>query len=468
LWAVVSQFTGYLWLMDFGVRGSVIKYVAEYHEKKDFETLNNIINASLKLYSAICLACLAVTCLLAALFPYIFTKAADVTTIARMLVIITGVDIAQSFVFNVFIGIVMGLQRYDVFSKVSVVLTIVRGLLTLLFLSMGYGVVSVCLIQLLANTCMNLVIYAVSRRLLSFKLNFLKFGKGRSIYRLIINYSYFVFLNCLAAQIFSFSSNFIIAFFLPVSAVTFYTIAASLIEYMKKVIIAGTQAFGPMTSQLDAKNDSSMITTLLFNGSKISLLLGLPVGIVYLVLGKQFIRLWMGFEYGDSTGNILAVLTVMTLFSLPHYTISSILLGLNKHHLTAYCRLAEAIVNICLSVILTRHMGILGTALGVAIPHLIMVIFILPVLVTKIMRVRLSDYLRHSYYGPLISALPFALACFLVGTFFSPNSLLTFFVEVMVLLPVYIVTAWFFAISKEDRQLCKKTIYALAPSALGR
>ncbi|MEI8355145.1 MAG: oligosaccharide flippase family protein [Deltaproteobacteria bacterium] len=468
VWAVASQVTGYLWLMDFGVRDSVVKYVAEYHEKKDDGMLNDIINASLKLYSIVCCACLVLTFILAFFFPMIFSGLRGTASTAQLLVIITGIDIALTFVFNVFIGILMGLQRFDVFSKISIALTIARALLTVFFLSKGYGVVAICLIQFLANCCMNIMVYAVSRRLLCYRLNFRRYGRGRDIYKLLLNYSFFVFLNCIALQVFSFSSNFIIAIFLPVSSVTFFAIAASLIEYMRKIIWAGTQAFSPLTSQLDAKNDASRVILLLVKGSKFSLLLGLPVGTVYLIMGKQFIGLWMGFEYATITGNILAVLTVMTLFSLPHYTISGILLGLNKHHLMAYCRVVEAIANICLSLLLIRHMGLLGAALGVAIPHLIMVIFVLPVLVSRALNIKLFYYFRFSYCGPLISIIPFALACLLAHHFFTPRSLITFFAEILLLLPAYIAAAWFFAISKEERQHCKEMIFALAPAALGR
>ncbi len=468
VWALVSQVTGYLWLLDFGVRDSVIKYVAEYHEKHDGGMLNDVINASLKLYSSICLGCIALTFLFAALFPVIFTGARDATSIARLLVIITGIDIALTFFFNVFIGILMGLQRYDVFSKISIALNIAKAFSTVYFLSRGYGVVSVCLIQFCANTCMNMMVYVVSRRLLSFKLAFRKYGKGKAVYRMIVNYSFFAFLNCIAMQIFSFSSNFIIAIFLPVSSVTFFAIAATLVEYMKKVILAGTQAFSPLTSQLDAKDDPARIATLLVKGSKFSLLLGLPVATVYLVMGKRFIGLWMGHEYSALTGDVLAVLTVMTIFSLPHYTISGIFLGLNRHRLTAYCRLVEAAANICLSVILVQRIGVLGAAFGLAIPHLVMVVLVLPVLATKIIHVRVLDYFRLSYAGPIISVIPFAVSCFLIESFMAPQSLAAFFVVILLLLPIYMVSAWFFAVSKEERRHCKETITAFLPAGLLR
>lgn len=468
VWAVVSQVTGYLWLMDFGVRDSVVKYVAEYHEKKDEVMLNDIINASMKLYSTICCFCIAGTLLLAYLFPMIFSGVRDNASTAQILVIITGLDISLTFVANVFVGILMGLQRYDVFSKISIVLSIVRALFTVYFLSNGYGVVSVCIIQFFSNCCTNILVYAVSRRLLFYRINFWKYGRGKDIYRLLVNYSYFVFLNCIAWQVFSCSSNFIIAIFLPMSSVTYFAIAASLIEYMKKVILAGTQAFCPLTSQLDAKNEPARIVELLVKGSKFSLIIGLPVGTVYLLMGKRFVGLWMGFEYATITGNVLAVLTIMTLFSLPHYTISGILLGLNKHRMMAYCRIIEAIANISLSVLLTKYMGLLGTALGVAISHMILVIFVLPIIITGVVNIKLSEYFRSAYLGPIIAVLPFALVCLLADYFYNPDSLVLFFSVITVLLPVYMAGVWLFAISNEERQYCKKKFIALVPAELLR
>ncbi len=468
VWALATQVTGYLWLLDFGVRDSVIKYVAEYHGKQNNRMLDDIINASLRMYSMICFVCMAISVALAVLFPLIFSVSPEAIPVAQAVVIITGLDISQAFVFNVFVGVVMGLQRYDVFSKIAIVLSIVRTALTVAFLSRGHGLVTISLIQFLGNSCMYIVLYVVTRRLLSFKLEFWKHGRRKGTYGMLMKYGFFVFLNSVTQQAIFYSANFIIAVFLPISSVTFFAIAANLIEYMKKVIFAGTQVLNPVTSELVAKNESSKIAMVLVQGTKFSLLLGLPVATVYFFMGQQFIGLWMGFEYAAITGNILAILTVMTLFSLPHYTIGGILLGLNKHRIIAYCRLVEAIVNVVLSALLVRRLGILGAALGAAIPHLIMVIVVLPIIISKIVNIKLSEYLRSSYYGPFLSAVPFAMACFLVPFFYTAHSLLLFFGEIVALLPIYVIGIWFLGLAEEERRFFKKRLPTLVPTCLGR
>ena len=133
VWALVTQVTGYLWLLDFGVRESVIKYVAEYHERGDYTNLGKVINASLRMYSFICVICIAVSVSLALFLPKIINIPQDAVRVAQLVLIIVGIDIAQAFVFNVFTGILMGLQRYDIFSKISVGSSIVRGILTYIY-----------------------------------------------------------------------------------------------------------------------------------------------------------------------------------------------------------------------------------------------------------------------------------------------------------------------------------------------
>src|SRR5688572_28406179 len=47
IWALVNQFTGYLWLFDFGVRESVIKYVSQYHAAGEDEKLETTVRTAI-------------------------------------------------------------------------------------------------------------------------------------------------------------------------------------------------------------------------------------------------------------------------------------------------------------------------------------------------------------------------------------------------------------------------------------
>ncbi len=50
IWAIVSILIGYFGLVDFGVGTSYVKYIAEYHTKKDYQTINKIVNTGFVFY----------------------------------------------------------------------------------------------------------------------------------------------------------------------------------------------------------------------------------------------------------------------------------------------------------------------------------------------------------------------------------------------------------------------------------
>lgn len=452
IWVLITQTTGYLWLLDFGVRESVIKYVAEYSEKKEFQSLNNILASSIRIYSIVCIVCVLTSCALSILFPYLFKISPNSILVARLVVIITGIDIAQAFFFNVFTGILMGLQRYDIFSKVNIGFSLVRAFLTVLFLNNGHGIVALAVIQLTMNFGTNLIVFVIAKKSLPIKLRMTRhLSEGRTTRKMILSYSLFVLINNLCVQAIFYSSNIIIAVFMPIANVTFFAIAGNLIEYMKKLIFTGTQVFAPLTSQLDAKQDPDTISNLLIIGTKFTLFLGLPVASVYIILGGHFIKLWMGHEYSEISGMILSILAATTIFSIPHYTVQGILLGLNRHNILAYCRIVEAICNVFLSILLINKFGLIGVAVGSAIPHLIMVIIVLPLIITRITHIKIFEYFKKSYTYPFISIIPFATLCYFTKDIIVPKTLLAFFAKVLVLVIIYICSVWAVGINKEEK-----------------
>ena len=72
IWTLLMQITGYLWLFDFGVRESVVKYVAQYHAADDRPGIETTVRTAVSIYSVVSLATLACAALLALALPYLF------------------------------------------------------------------------------------------------------------------------------------------------------------------------------------------------------------------------------------------------------------------------------------------------------------------------------------------------------------------------------------------------------------
>ncbi len=468
IWVILMQFTGYLYLMDFGIRESIIRYVSKLEAKEDNRELNEILSTGILLYGGIGVLSLFIAILFSFVFPYIFSSPAGDLTDIRIAVVLSGITIMQFLIFNVYMGILMGLQRYDVYNIIGIFAAFIRLGLILYFLGNGYGLVALASIQLIISLGVSIFIYIFAHRLLKkhnvpFKYIHKPFKERFPIFKKLYNYSVFVLINNLGEKAIFSTDALVIGIFLSAPAVTFYAIAGNLIIYLRKLILMSNSVLNPVASELESKNDMSGVGQLVLNASRLTMLIALPVCIVYLSLGEDFIRVWMGLEYTESSPIVLYILAVSTLLAVPHNTINIILYGISKHKTVAYLRVLEAICNLLLSIILVNYIGIFGVALGTAIPQIIFMVITLPILVRKHIQFDGYRYIIDVYTKPLVAGLPFALTGLYITNYHAAESLFTFFLQLAAIMPVYIISIFIICLKKDEKELLWSLLQRYVP-----
>jgi len=133
--------------------------------------------------------------------------------------------------------------------------------------------------------------------------------------------------------------------------------------------------------------------------------------ICLLVYGAPFVLLWVGEDFRESI-LILHILVVPACIYLPQMVANSVLFGVSRHKILLYIIASEGLSNIVLSVILVQSLGIVGVALGTAIPQIVIYLFIYPVVFHRAMKADVSEFysiaIRSSGLA-LLFALPIAL-----------------------------------------------------------
>ena len=461
IWTLLNQFTGYLWLFDFGVRESVIKYVAQYHATGEYDRIDATVNTSLFLYTPIAVLTLIGTAGMAALLPHIFNIPADSVFEARVALLLTGTSIAQSFVFNVFVGVLMGLRRYYLVSRMGIAFSLLRSALIVLALKAGYGIVALGVIQLSLGTLMGgLVLWHALKFLPTYRPRLVR--PAREELTRVFNYSRFVVGNNIGEKLIFSTDALVIGALQPVSMLTFYAIAGSLIGYLRNLMQASASVLNPETSALAAERDDARLGTLFATATQAGMLVGLPVCIGLFILGTRFVSLWVGPEYGPLSGQVLMVLATAHAFGLPHYCISAVLYGLDRHRIIARWRGVEAIINLGLSILFVYQFGIIGAALGTLCSHVFIAALVLPRAMARVIPLNLRDYYVTTYFRPLLAGVPFALACVGVEAL-APASLLTFAALGVLALPVYALSVWVIALRPAQRADARARLRRLMP-----
>jgi O-antigen/teichoic acid export membrane protein len=162
-------------------------------------------------------------------------------------------------------------------------------------------------------------------------------------------------------------------------------------------------------------------------------------------LGKSFIEVWVGSKYVASAYPVMLVLLLPTTLMLAQSASGRTLWGMAKHQTWAWVVLAEGAANLILSVVLVRPYGILGDAIGTAIPLTCSMIFFLPSHLCRLLRIRLRTYLYSAFVFPLALCVPLLAALLLMRRWFIPHRLGPLLIQVGIAGIVYgLGLAWAF------------------------
>lgn len=456
IWALANQFIGYLYLLDFGVRESVIRYTAKYVARHQPRRLNQVLSTAILLYVPIAgltvLAGLGVSWGIVDWFHIPAENAAE----ARAAIIFMSLTIAQTFVFNVFTGILQGLNRFDIGNTVGLFTVVIRTALIVLMLSQGYKLAALAAVYFAMAVAGGLVGAFYALRLLreagvNFHFHIPVRRRLKALGGKIFGYGFFVLVNNIAQKVIFASDAVVIGAYLGVAKVAPYAIAGTLIDNLRSLMVSTAQVFSPLTSTLFAQRRTAELGSLLIRGGKLSVVVTLPIALTFALLGNVFVHLWMGEEFAHTAGQILLVLGLTQIISAPHYVISSVMYGMSQHNTLGYLRIGEAAVNLALSILLVKPLGVLGVAIGTGASHLIVAALILPSVISKRLGMRLRDYWWGIYGRTSLAVLPFAAGLLLVHEFVHLRNLAEFFACVAVLSLLYLGCVWFLALTREER-----------------
>ncbi len=413
VWVLVSSLTGYLGLLDLGIGISVVKYVSEFLGKKDTRKIREIVSGAFLLYSFIGGIALIVVAILSIIGPRVFTINPPLTPgIFQLLILIVGFNVAIGFPLGVFGGILKGYQRYDLDTYINMGILLLRSTLIVVFLSRGYGIVSLAIITLTTNLAGYLSRFIFALNLLG--KGWFQLEKGKKTIRKILQYSSFVFLAGIAGRMIYETDSIIIGIFLSTSAITYYAVGWKLIAYLRELASLASNVLVPVASDFESKRLVQENRKLLIEGTKYLFLMSLFFGIIFVFMGRDIITLWIGEKYSPVAYPILLVLALSELFALPQYVSSSILYGWGKHRFFSFLCIGEAIANLLLSLILVKPYGLIGVAMGTVIPHVISTTLILPFYVCRELKLSLGFYFGKAFLPPLWGVLPFIVYVILI------------------------------------------------------
>jgi O-antigen/teichoic acid export membrane protein len=468
VWTLLLSLTGYLGLLDLGVRGAVTRYVAKFHTEQDHRRAGNVASAALVIFSTAGLIAILASMILAAFVVHQLHIPEQYMTAARIVLVLTGLNIATSLVNGVYGGILVGLQRFDLTNVIEVGINLLRAGGVLLALYLGYGIITLAIVQLgftLARWAANIGLARHLYPQLRIKLS----SADWAGVKLIFSFSIFSFLLHVSSSLIYATDNIVIGAFLPVSAVTFYVIGGNLAEYTRALVGGISQTMTPLASSTEARMDQSHLQRIVLFGSRAGSMVVLPIALTFMLRGSSFIGLWMGPQYADLSGKVLWILSLTLFFWAANSVTAGSLLGLSKHKPLVPVLLAEGLCNLVLSIIWVRGgMGILGVAWGTVVPSLASSLLFWPWYIRRTLGIGKINYMVSAWFRPAVAIVPFGLATWAVERYWPAAHLAIFFLQVLLVLPVALAGYWLVCLDRSHREDYSRKLSQLCERAFAR
>jgi len=450
IWVLVGSIGSYYFLMDLGLSSAVSRYVAYHLAQEEHDAANTVINTSLVIYSVLAVGVLAIAGGVA-LGAGLFIQDPGKLQIVREVLLISGLTLTLEFPFKAFVGIVQAKIRYDLLTVSHLTTLIMSTAAIYICLEHGFGIRALAWIAFVTTLISNVLFFLIARHLFRrMRVRLAFFSRGRV--RELFGYSLWSYMIHIADLLRNRIDSFVIAAFLSPVYVTHYFIGARLVEYFSNMLSRATNMVTPVFTSYHAHQDFEQIRTKLLLLNRINVVLGVFGAGMIIVFGGIFIKLWMGSSYVDAYPVLVVLVVALTINFIMNPAVN-VLYAISRHRYLAWASLAEGVANLVLSLLLTPRLGIIGCAIGTAIPLFINRLFVIPPYVCR--QINLSVF---RFYSDLLPATAFAAIYVLIAsqTFDAVGLLPSYHGIVLSSLascPLYIAIVVFLIFNRQERKL---------------
>src|SRR2546428_682446 len=251
LWVLMSAVASYGTLLELGIGGAVVKYVAEHVARGERAAAVKVISSSFFVYLALAILTFAVSVAIAPPLTHLLGLPGEGESTASALMVVTGLYVAVSIAFTSWTSLLRGLQRHDLANGVQVMGSLLLAAATVAALLLGWGVLGMGAMHIPVNIVMGVAsVYLCKRAAPDLALAWR--GADLATLRRITSFSSSLFVIDVATCLRSRSDAFVIALFRPVSAVTPYALAKKLAELNDLIVMQFLKVVMPLASELDA------------------------------------------------------------------------------------------------------------------------------------------------------------------------------------------------------------------------
>lgn len=459
LYKLLLSTASYLSVLDFGIGGTITRYVVKFKTEKDQKNEENFLAMGFTIYAVLSLLVIIAAIVISLLIPSIYAKSIDSSNMknAQTIFLILCSTTAISLFNHAYNGLLVAYEKH-IFNQLTNILKIV--LRVCLIVSCFFWIKNIYVVVLIdfalaALLLLTNIIYTHGK--LKIRIKLYKWDKLLAKEALIFTSA--ILLQSIINQINSNVDNMVLGIYSDTTAiVTIYSLALQLYTMYSSLSTSISTIYLPSISKAVFNGESDeQITHRVVEPSRLQLIILMLALTGFILFGKDFINLWVGEGY-EEVYWLAFILLFSSSLELSQNTITSVLKAkkilLGKTIILA----CSTVINAILTFSLVPILGTYGAAIGTSFSMIFGYGIALNIYYQKRAKVNLKIYFSETYKGLWLSILLSFIIGMPISYFIKINVVgirgwMMFALEALAYCIVYALLTYFIGMNATEKKL---------------
>lgn len=455
LYSLVASVIGYLTILDFGFGNAIIVYTAKYRALGKIEEEKNLHGMFFIIFLFIGFLTSIIGLILYFNVQNMFGSTMNFEEIqkAKILMLILTLNLAFTFPLSIFSSIITAYEKF-VFSKlINIVRILLNPIIMLPLLFIGQKSIAMAIVTTVLNLLILLINMVYCFKVLNIKLNFKKFDF--SLLKEVFGYSFYVFLNIIVDKANWTVDQFILGATVGTIVVAIYSVASQINTIYMSFSTAISGVLLPKMTKMVANNstDEEISNEFIKTGRIQFLILGLILT-GFIIFGKEFIKLWVGVDYGQAYYIALILMIPLTVPIIQNIGIN-ILQAKNKVKFRSILYIIIAILNVCISIPLSKLYGGIGTAIGTSTAIILGNIIIMNIYYYKKINIDIPRFWKE-IFKILLPIVIISIPMYLMSYFINISSVYKLLIGIPLYAVLYIFISYKYIFNQYEKNIFNK------------
>lgn len=460
LYSLSANIIGFLTFLDFGLSNGLVRFITTFRISDNINSQHSLYGLFLCVFVVISFFILGGGYLIYENLYKFYGASMTIDELGKVKLImaIMLITMAISFPFNLFGSILIAHERFIFLRSVIAIRVILNALIMVIFLKLGYGVISLVIITSIFNFAVVLINCVYCFFIIKIKIKFNNFDFY--LLREIFKFSFLLFTVVIFEKLIWSSSQIILGMYVSTAVLAVFSIAFQLQQIYVSFSTAFSGVFLPRVTKMFIANESNeSISNLFIQSGRFQFIIISIVFSGFIIFGKYFILFWAGKEFLEAffvTGIFFVPLTLLSLQSLGIV----ILQARNKLKFISILYFFVTVCSLVMQAYFSKYFGIRGTAFAVLIPMIIGPVLILNIYYQKKLGI---DIIKFWNEIMSMAKIPFVFAVLIkiimIPIIISSVSVLLIFILVYSILFFFIL--WKFCLNNYERNMLKELINPL-------